>query len=149
MGNFKTKLARFMYGRYGADELYYALFLFEIIVLVLSTVFQVLGYNSTPFAIVSAVLYAISIMTLVFAIYRMMSRKIDRRRRENMWFLRQKSKFKNLFRSKKRRLSAMDTASHIFRACPHCSATLRLPRKSGKHTVRCPRCSRTFKVKVK
>ncbi len=149
MSNFKMKLARFMYGRYGIDELYSALFIFEIIILVLSAVFQVIGYASTPFAVISGVLYAISIGLLVFAIYRMMSKKIDKRRRENMWFLRQKAKLKKAFKPKTRRVSAMDTQYHIFRACPHCSATLRLPREKGKHTVRCPRCSKTFKIKVK
>lgn len=149
MGNFKMKLARFMYGRYGADDLYRALFVFEIILLVLSAVLQVIGYANPVIAIVSLVLYAVSIGVLIFAMYRTMSRKLDKRRRENMWYLRQKAKFKGLFKSKKRRLSAMDTQYHIFRACPHCSSTLRLPREKGKHTVRCPRCSKSFNIKVK
>lgn len=149
MGKFKMKLARFMYGRYGTDELYGFLFVLEIVLLVLAAIFNVIGYTSTAFAIVSSVLYIASVGILVFAMYRTMSRKTDKRRRENMWFLRQKAKLKKIFTPKKRRVSAMDTQYHIFRACPHCSATLRLPRQKGKHTVRCPRCSKTFKVKVK
>ena len=149
MGKIRTKLARFMYGRYGTDELYNALFLFEIIILVLAAVFQVIGTQSTPFAVVAAILYSFSLFLVVFAIYRTMSRKIDKRRRENMRYLKFKANLKGIFKPKKRRLSAMDTELHIFRACPHCSATLRLPRKGGRHTVRCPRCSKTFKIKVK
>ena len=35
---------------------------------------------------------------------------------------------------------------HIYRECPACGATLRLPRKQGKHTVLCPRCGNKFGV---
>lgn len=148
MGKIRTALARFMYGRYGTDELYNALFLLEIILLVLSAVCQVIGTQSAPFAVVAAILYSLSLFLIIFAVYRTMSKKADKRRRENMWYLRQKTRLKGIFKPKKRRVSSMDTEYHIFRACPHCSATLRLPRQSGKHTVRCPRCSKTFKVKV-
>lgn len=138
-----------MYGRYGADALYNALFLLEIIILVLAAVFQFIGAISSVFAVLAAICYALSLLLIVFMTFRMMSRRIDKRRRENMWYLKQKAKFKGLFKSKKRRVSAMDTELHIFRACPHCSATLRLPRRGGKHTVRCPRCSKTFNIKVR
>ena len=47
---------------------------------------------------------------------------------------------------KKKNSSPMDTEYHIFRQCPYCSATLRLPRQKGKHTVKCPRCSKSFGV---
>ena len=32
--------------------------------------------------------------------------------------------------------------------CEHCRAVLRLPKKPGKHTVRCPQCNKTFSVKI-
>ena len=149
MGKIRTWFMRFMYGRYGADALYNALFLLEIIILVLAAVFQFIGAISSVFAVLAAICYALSLLLIVFMTFRMMSRRIDKRRRENMWYLKQKAKFKGLFKSKKRRVSAMDTELHIFRACPHCSATLRLPRRGGKHTVRCPRCSKTFNIKVR
>lgn len=149
MGKFRMKLARFMYGRYGADELYYALFLFELVFLFVSTVCQLLGKVNDIFGYLSTIFYLVSLTLLVFTLYRFMSRKIDKRRRENMWYLRQKAKLKGLFKRKKKNSSPMDTEYHIFRQCPYCSATLRLPRQKGKHTVKCPRCSKTFGVKVR
>jgi len=34
------------------------------------------------------------------------------------------------------------------RTCPNCRATIKLPRKKGKHTCTCPKCRVDFKVKV-
>ena len=38
MGKFTDKLSRFMYGRYGADQLYVALFVLYFVVLVINLV---------------------------------------------------------------------------------------------------------------
>jgi DNA-directed RNA polymerase subunit M/transcription elongation factor TFIIS len=43
----------------------------------------------------------------------------------------------------------LDDQVHIFRDCTKCGSTLRLPRKSGKHSVKCPRCSHSFYVRSK
>lgn len=142
---FREKLARFLYGRYGADNLYNALFVFELILLFIGTILNVLGYVEPVLAVVSIILYVASFGLLVFAMYRFFSRNIAKRRRENEAWLRFKAKFR---RKPKRRLPP-DTADHIFRACPHCKATLRLPREKGKHEVKCPRCGERFGVKVK
>ena len=34
------------------------------------------------------------------------------------------------------------------RYCPHCKAQIKLPRKKGKHVVKCPRCRQRFDIKV-
>lgn len=143
--NFREKIARFLYGRYGADNLYNALFVFELILLFIATILNVLGNIEPILAIISMVLYVASLGLLIFAMYRFFSRNIAKRRRENQAWLRFKAKFR---RKPKRRLPP-DTADHIFRSCPHCKATLRLPREKGKHEVRCPRCGEKFGVKVK
>ena len=148
MGFLRMKLARFMYGRYGVDALYNTLFLWEVIFLFVATVLNLLGHVSTVCLILSWVLYAISMGLLVFAIFRCMSRNIPARRRENERYLAMKARF----RSKNKpasKASFMDTAQHIFRQCPYCKATLRLPRQKGKHIVKCPRCSKSFTVKVR
>ena len=44
--NFREKLARFLYGRYGADSLYNALFVMELILLFVGTVLNILGNNA-------------------------------------------------------------------------------------------------------
>ncbi len=145
MGNkFRNKLARFFYGRYGADSLYNALFVAELVLLFISTVFSVLGRIKFAFAVVSIVLYALTFAIIVWSMFRFFSRNIQARRRENDAFLRFKGKFK---KKPKPHLPA-DTAEHIFRACPHCRSVLRLPKTPGKHGVKCPRCGGRFRVKV-
>ena len=142
---FREKLARFLYGRYGADSLYNALFAFELILLFLGAVFNVLGKAEPILHLVSVLLYAVALGLMIFAMYRFFSRNIQKRRRENEAWLR----FKAKFRRRPRPNLPPDTADHIFRSCPHCKATLRLPREKGKHEVKCPRCGNRFGVRVK
>ena len=142
---FREKLARFLYGRYGADSLYNALFAFELILLFLGAVFNVLGKAEPILHLVSVLLYAVALGLMIFAMYRFFSRNIQKRRRENEAWLR----FKAKFRRRPRPNLPPDTADHIFRSCPHCKATLRLPREKGKHEVKGPRCVNRLGVRVK
>ena len=142
---FREKLARFLYGRYGADSLYNALFAAELILLFIGTILNILGKVEPILAVIAMVLYAVALGMLIYAMYRFFSRNIAKRQKENQAWLR----FKARFRRKQRPQLPPDTPDHIFRACPHCRSTLRLPREKGKHEVRCPRCGEKFGVKVK
>ena len=146
--NFRQRMARFLYGRYGADSLYNALFVTELILLFVSTVLNFLGNVEPVCAIISIALYILSFGIVVWAMFRFFSRNIPARRRENEAWLRLRGKFRRKPKTYKPSIPA-DTADHIFRSCPHCASTLRLPRQVGKHEVRCPRCDGRFKVKVK
>ena len=146
MSNFKNKLSAFMYGRYGADDLYNALTITELVLLVIGAVFSFLGHVASGFGIVSMILYAIAVGLLIWSMFRFFSRKCTARRRENAAWLRFTSKLTAPFRRPK---CPPDTDTHIFRACPACAAVLRLPRTPGKHTVKCPRCGKGFSVRVK
>lgn len=42
-----------------------------------------------------------------------------------------------------------DRRTHVYRECPFCHAVLRLPKRPGAHSVKCPRCSEHFDVTVK
>ena len=142
---FRPALARFLYGRYGADELYNALFLLEIILLFFGSILTILGHNKPLLSSFSVVLYAVALGVLIWAMLRFFSRNIEKRRRENEAWL----KFKSKFTKKRKPTLPPDTPTHIFRACPTCRSVLRLPRQAGKHTVKCPRCGASFGVKVK
>ncbi|MBQ3507329.1 MAG: hypothetical protein IJA91_02160 [Clostridia bacterium] len=142
---FREKLARFLYGRYGADSLYNALFVCELILLFLGAVFSVLGNVNQALAMISIAFYIIALGLMIFAMYRFFSRNIPKRRRENEAWLR----FKGKFHRKPKSHLPPDTADHIFRSCPRCHATLRLPKEKGKHQVKCPRCGEKFGLKVK
>ena len=142
---FRETLARMLYGRYDADELYNVLFVAEIALLVLGAVFSLLG-NAVPLlSVLSVLLYLSALGLLIWAMYRFFSRNIEKRRRENAAWLHFKAKLS----PKKKPALPPDTPAHIFRACPKCRATLRLPRQVGKHKAKCPRCGHSFGVKVK
>jgi DNA-directed RNA polymerase subunit RPC12/RpoP len=142
---FSQKLASFFFGRYGADQLYNALFAAELVLLFIGTVLSILGKVEPVLGFIAVPFYLLALGLLGFAMFRFFSRNIAKRRRENEAWLR----FKAKFRRKPKVKLPPDTSEHTFRACPKCNATLRLPRQKGKHTARCPRCGHAFGVKVK
>ncbi len=135
---FRDKLARFFYGRYGIDSLYYALFATYFILWV------ILLFIGNP--IIRIVLSLLQTAVLVFMIYRMLSRNIYKRRRENEIFLKLFKPVKSFFILTKNRIR--DAKSFRYRKCPHCKAMLRLPKRKGNHPVICPRCKQRFTAKV-
>ena len=134
MGKIRNRLYRFMYGRYGGDRLNnvltwtYAIWiiLFSIISLFVDSIWI-------------SLFYWISSGALCFWIlFRMFSRNIPARRKEN-------DAFCGFFRLRKNKFR--DRKTHVYRKCPHCKAVLRLPKANGKHFVVCPRCKNRFQVR--
>ena len=122
-----------MYGRYGSDTLNKTLIIIYTVAVIVSTVLS-LFIDSIWFSL----FYFIFSITLIYIIFfRMFSRNIQKRRREN-------DKFCGFF--KLRRNKFRDRKTHIYKKCPHCKAVLRLPKAKGKHTVICPRCKNRFNV---
>ena len=87
----RQALARLLYGRYGADELYNARFLLEIILLFVSSILTIHGRSLPVLSVVSVFLYLLSLALLVWAMFRFFSRDIEKRRRENLVWLKIKS----------------------------------------------------------
>lgn len=146
--SFKSRMTKFLAGRYGADELYNTLFICQIVCLFLGAFLSILGKIHSTFTIIAILLYFLGVILFVWTLFRCFSRNILARRKENQAFLQLCKNLRHPFRSAKQK-NAQDTATHIFRACPHCGANLRLPREVGRHTVKCPRCAQHFNVKVK
>ena len=38
---------------------------------------------------------------------------------------------------------------HCYKKCSKCKTVLRLPKQKGEHTVQCPKCRESFKVKIR
>ena len=129
-----------MYGRYGFDELSRFLFLASIVFWALSLLFRF-----TPLRKIYFIFWVLNTALYIFAIYRILSKNIDRRQRENEWYLRQRSKFYP--HAQKFKQDKMDK-DYIFKNCPYCHARLRLKRIKGKHTTRCPKCGTQFQVRI-
>ena len=131
---FREWLARFMYGRYGTDQLYYALLVLYLILFVLGRFLWFL-----PFSLLTWVV-------MIYAVFRVFSRNIARRRAENDRFLKIWNPIRSFFSLQWRRIKECRTA--VYRKCPDCGAMLRLPHRRGKHTAACPRCGRRFDVRI-
>lgn len=135
MNKIREKLAQFMVGRYGADQLNYALMVLYISFFVLSILFK----NNIIFSLLMWVI-------LIYSFFRMFSRNIYNRSRENEAFLNIWNKVKGFFSLNFSKLRDFRTKKYV--KCPHCRAVLRLPRQRGNHTVRCPKCNDKFDIKI-
>ena len=125
-----NSLARFMYGRYGFDELSKFLWIVSLVLLVAAML-------PFPFFI-PFFLYVLGITLFIYVLIRTFSRKHEKRRRERAWYLRRTARFRNakaLRKSKKR-----DRKTHVYFKCKHCKNVLRVPRGKGAIVVTCPIC---------
>lgn len=135
MEKFKDKLIRFMYGRYGVDQLYYA------------AVYRLFCSDGNQYVPALAAVLAVDAgrpclddFSDVFAQPR------GAAARKTAAFLRVWNPVKAFFLLTWNRIREFRT--HVYAKCPHCKAVLRLPRRKGEHTVRCPRCQESFPIKV-
>lgn len=135
MSNFRAKLIQFMYGRYGIDQLYYALTILCFTLMIINSFLQNIIFSLLVWVI------------LVIAIFRAFSKNIYKRQRENLAFLKIWNPVKSKLKISILRVKEFKTKR--YRTCPNCKVVLRLPRKKGKHIVECPHCHKDFSVRVR
>jgi DNA-directed RNA polymerase subunit RPC12/RpoP len=139
--NLRYRLALFMQGRYGTDQLSRFLSIIVIILIVLDMLAN--AFLAFPgvrhFVHFSGIAYPI----LLFIIYfRTFSRNIPRRYAENQKFLAFKSRISSFF-GKSGHNASQRIEYHIYK-CPQCGQKIRIPRGKGRIMVRCPKCSTEF-----
>lgn len=139
---FQEKFRRFWIGRNGADQLYRFFIWVELSLLVVSVVLNLIFDN----LIVRLVFDALILILLGLATFRLLSKNIYKRQKENRAYLKCISVIKGFFVLHRNRLR--DRKTHIYRRCPHCKKVLRLPKIKGKHTVCCPCCKHRFGTNV-
>lgn len=135
MNKIREKLNQFMIGRYGVDQLYYALLVLYLVLFVLNLIFK----RAVIFGLLTWVV-------LIYAFFRAFSHNTYKRSMENEAFLRVWDKVNNFFLLNFSKIRDLPTKKYA--KCPHCHAVLRLPRQRGKHTVRCPKCNNRFELKI-
>ena len=149
---FRDKLARFMYGRYGSDE-------FNKFLMYVELSFFVLGLILRMFFRWGNFFYYGCLAVIIYMYFRMFSKNIYKRRKENEIYLRVRYKVKDFFRSHKsaknysgrastsngRRGSEInyDDMFKIYR-CPTCGQRIRVPRGKGRIRITCPKCKGQF-----
>ena len=136
MRNLMYKFNMFMQGRYGFDQLNFALFVVALIV-------DVVCIFLPPYL---QLINLISLALILFAIFRALSRNIYKRSAENRkvqpvinsitgWFKLTYKKFR-------------DGRTHRYYKCPACKASLRVKFVKGTHTIKCPKCRHQFKKRL-
>ena len=143
MGRFRDWLYRFMSGRYGTDELSRFLFVAYLVCFVLSVVFGWFEDTMSIAFLLRLLLWGI----LLWSLFRMLSRNINKRWNENQKNLVLRTRVREWAKFTWARLR--DIRTKRYHHCPHCRAVVRFPIKRGVHIVSCPRCRKQFQLKIR
>jgi len=160
MSKFGYKLQQFMAGRNGNDDIGKLLMGVYLILAVINLFAK------------SYVIQAIEFLVFFYWIFRVFSRNLFARRRENEIFLRflrrirdffgrifAKMGFKSLKRSHTAKIKKVKTAKpkkqepsvdkdHVLRDCPICKKSLKLRKIKGERLVLCPACHNEVRIKI-
>jgi len=134
MQRLREAFTRFMYGRYGSDQLGRVIFYASIALLFLS------------FALRSGLFWYLSILGYVWGLFRMFSRNIAKRRAENELYLQKSAKLRTELRQA--RVRFRNRKQYKYFKCPQCRTRMRLTRGCGEKTVTCPHCKHTFTTRA-
>ncbi len=131
----RATMARFMSGRYGADQLSMAMVIAALVVSILGT-----------FTGARAVAMVLSDALLIVAFFRMFSKDRYRRAHENEVYL---SKTEGARRGFTEWLNRVKNGKkYRYFTCPKCKRRLRVPRGVGSVTVTCKSCGTKFDKKA-
>ena len=131
----KNKLYQYMQGRYGVDELYRFLFIVYIISFIINIFLK------------NIYLEYFGLLLVIFIFYRVLSKNIKQRAKENKIYLKIKNSFTKPIINIKQTISDKE---HIYKKCPKCKTTLKLPipyKKGIKHT-KCPKCNKRLTLLI-
>ena len=135
---FMQKVQQFMYGRNGFDS--FTFFVFILAIIASTANWFVWGMWA------SIILYVVQLLLVGYGVFRILSKSVHKRSAENRQFLKVWNSIKSFFILQKNRIR--DIKKYRYRKCRYCKATLRLKRRRGKHTVKCPKCRGEFKVNI-
>ena len=128
----RNALRRFMYGRYGSDELNLFLLVTYLVLLLLSAL-PGLGLLET-----------VAFVLMAWSLFRMLSRNYAARRAENAKFLHVAGP---VIRWLRLRRTILRDKEHRYFKCPNCGQQLRVPKGKGSITVTCRSCGVSFREK--
>lgn len=131
----KEKIMKFMYGRYGNDELNQFLIKMVFADLLLSLLFK-------KFRVLSNLLYYIGIILVIFTYFRIFSKNYSRRYKEKIIYLDIYNKLKKYINNKN--INFKQSTVYRFYKCPSCNQKIRVPKGKGKISIHCPKCGVDF-----
>ena len=118
-----SALRRFMYGRYGSDQLNLAILIVAAAVSLTNSILTVLLQQSVVYR--SYIAPGLSVLVyglVIYAVFRLLSRNIYQRQRENKWFSQLWTRLRD--------------RSHRYYRCPACKQLVRVPKGRGKICIR-------------
>ena len=132
----RYRLAVFMQGRYGSDNLNRFLLGVWFLFIILNIIFRI------PYGIV------VELVFLAVIYFRMFSKNIPARYKENQVYLKLKYRVTGFFGRIGKNVKALlpNSQYHIYK-CPGCKQKIRIPRGKGNIIVRCPKCGQEFRKK--
>jgi hypothetical protein len=126
--NLRTRMELWMSGRYGYDELSYALSGLAVAGMLLSCIPRL------------RLLYLPALVLWVWVMFRCFSKNVENRRRERAAYLRFTGhiadQFELMWKAWKER------KTHRYYRCKQCHTVLRVPKGKGKLKITCPQCHR-------
>lgn len=128
----RNAIQRFMYGRYGSDQLNQAMIAVYLVLLIL---YMLSGF---------VVLYYLTFALMVLTLFRMLSRNFPARRAENARFLKAANPVVRWWRLQR---TIRRDKEHCYFKCPSCGQHLRVPKGKGRITVTCRGCGASFQEK--
>ena len=134
----RNGLSRFMYGRNGADQLGLCIIWTAIVLDLISMLVKKSG-------IISSIIGLVTTVMVLWALFRVFSRNLEKRRAENAAFLQKiwwpiKRKFNS---GKQQRMNK----EHKYFTCPNCKTVCRVPAGKGKIVITCPKCRHEIRGK--
>ena len=133
MNRFRERFARFMIGRYGADKLGQFLIGTAFVFIAAGVLTRSLWIDIAATA------------CLILCYYRMFSKNVGKRFRENQKFERILFRISEQFR--RWRFQLKQTREYHIYKCPNCGQKIRIPRGKGKISIHCPKCNTDFRKK--
>ena len=129
--NLTGKIRKFFYGRNGFDDLAKLSLILSIVVFLI--------YGFWPRGIVKVILSFIYLALLVYAYFRILSKKVYKRVQENRKYLGAVKMTKTRWQQRK---------THKFYRCPKCKTWLRVPKGRGKIEITCVKCATKFEKRT-
>ncbi len=128
-----------MYGRRGGDQLSLALMVVGVLLTLVSSIVSWFAIKTTAY-VVYVILQVFCSVIFVLAVWRMLSRNIPARERENQKFLSVWRRFIGWWKR--------DRKHFVYLRCDGCRASLRVPKGKGTIVVTCPKCGRETKIRT-
>ncbi len=126
----REKIARFMIGRNGVDQLAKAESVCVLVLLLLSMF--------TRFSL----FYFLGILMMVHMYFRVFSKNRSKRYTENQKYVNARYRAVVWWDKKKKHFAQRKT--HRFFRCPDCKQKVRVPKGRGRICITCPKCRREF-----